>query len=61
MVPGKEALPYLNQGLQERYSIGVTPMAVIDAMSWGVVPEKVKDLVRALAEFTKVRPGSEQA
>ena len=60
MVPGKEAFSFLNQELQARYNISVTPTAVIDAMATDEVPDAMKDLVTALSEFTKVRPGSRQ-
>ena len=58
MLPGKDALRFLNQALQNDYSISLTPTAVIDAMAIDEVPKQMKDLILLLTEFTKFRPVS---
>jgi energy-coupling factor transporter ATP-binding protein EcfA2 len=58
MIPGKEAFRFVNQELQSRYHVSVTPTAVVDVMTIAEVPQSMKDLISALSAFTKVRPGS---
>jgi len=58
MVPGKDALSGVNEHLQERYGVTVTPTAIIDAMKNDEVPREIKSLLVALDEFAQVRPGS---
>jgi len=57
MLPGKDALSFLNQQLQARYSISITPTSIIDAMKKDEVPEEMKDLITRLGEFAKIKPG----
>ena len=58
MVPGKDALSRVNEHLQKRYGVTVTPTAIIDAMKNDEVPREIKNLLEALDGFAQVRPGS---
>jgi hypothetical protein len=58
MVPGKDALSGVNEHLQEKYGVTVTPTAIIDAMNNDEVPREIESLLDLLEAFTKVRPGS---
>jgi energy-coupling factor transporter ATP-binding protein EcfA2 len=51
MIPGKEALSAVNQVLQDRYSVNVTPTAIIEAMRVSEVPTEVADLLARLDSF----------
>ena len=51
MIPGKEALSYINQALQERYGISVTAGAIIDAMRVSEVPAEISKLLHRLDRF----------
>lgn len=53
IVPGKEALGFLNQRLQDRFGISITPTAIIDAMHPHEIPQQVSDLLARLGEFSK--------
>jgi hypothetical protein len=57
VVPGKDALSYLNQRLQQDYSISVTATGVIDAMTPAEVPAEMKTLVGDLTAFAVQTPG----
>lgn len=58
IVPGKSALSALNQRLQDRHGVSITPTAIIDAMWTEEVPMEISELVEALSSFARVRPGS---
>lgn len=58
MVPGKDALSGVNEHLQERYGITVTPTAIIDAMKNDEVPREIERLLVSLDAFAQMRPGS---
>ena len=58
LVPGKDAMSRLNEHLQKKYGITVTPTAIVDAMAVGEVPNEVKELVCSLDSFAELRPGS---
>jgi hypothetical protein len=53
IIPGKEALSALNALLLETCQVSVTPTAIIDAMTIDEIPQEMKDLVGALADFAK--------
>lgn len=53
MIPGKEALSYLNKKLQEEMGISVTPTSIIDAMPLADVPEEMRELISKIAEFAE--------
>ncbi len=57
MVPGKDALSFVNEQLQKRYKVTVTPSAIIDALKNEEVPESMKNLIRSLDEFTQLNHG----
>ena len=52
IVPGKQALSYVNRHLQENYSISITPTGVIQAMRRSEIPKEVESLLVKLKEFT---------
>ena len=56
LLPGKEAFSAINRGLQQRYSISVTPTAVIEAMTADEVPKDMRELIAKLNQFTKMSP-----
>lgn len=51
IIPGKEALSFLNQDLQKSCGISITPTAIIDAMLTDEVPEEMKTLIDSLNEL----------
>jgi energy-coupling factor transporter ATP-binding protein EcfA2 len=51
LIPGKDALSYVNQKLQQRYAISVTPSSIIDAMLIDEIPSEVRELVAAVNRF----------
>jgi hypothetical protein len=53
VVPGKEALSFINQRLQEQCKISVTPTGIIDAMSKDEVPDDLQQLIEALDMFSR--------
>ena len=61
MVPGKDALSCINQDLQARFSVSVTPTAIIDNMSDNDVPDSMKALMKTLAKFAGTKPGAKKS
>ena len=61
LIPGKDAIADVNQALQARYGISVTPTAIVDAMSTDEIAKQVKRLVPSLESFGKIRPGLTRA
>ncbi len=59
LLPGKEALANINATLQQRFSVSVTPTAIIDAMIEQDVPQEMLGLMNMLSEFVSLRPGEE--
>lgn len=55
IVPGKEALSSINQSLQDRYGVSVTPTAIIDVMRKEEIPKEMRNLVEALLSFANSR------
>lgn len=53
MIPGKEAMSAVNQALQDRYSVNVTPTSVVEAMSLDEVPSEMATLIRRISDFVK--------
>lgn len=58
LLPGKEALAFINRKLQEEYGVSITPTAVIEAMEAGEVPEGVRAVLREIHTFGEVRVGA---
>jgi energy-coupling factor transporter ATP-binding protein EcfA2 len=52
IIPGKEAMSFLNQHLQDEYGVSLTPTAIIDAMRTDEVPAEIQKLVRDLSKFS---------
>ena len=53
MVPGKEALSALNQRLQKKFQISVTPTSIVNAMTISEIPEEMKSLINRLSDFVR--------
>jgi energy-coupling factor transporter ATP-binding protein EcfA2 len=53
MIPGKEALGCVNQVLQDRFGVSITPTAVIEAMHVGEVPSEMSLLILKLDGFAR--------
>ena len=51
MIPGKNALSFINRCLQEDYSVSVTPTGIIGAMHVDEIPAEMRGLVESLGEF----------
>ena len=60
ILPGKEALSNINQRIQERYGVSITPTAIIDAMRIEEIPEEMRYLIDSLSDFSKISPTSEK-
>ena len=56
MIPGKEALSYLNNYLQDTLGLNITIPAIIDAMSSAEVPAEIQRLIENLAKFGALKP-----
>lgn len=56
MIPGKEAISYINGVIQPKYNVTVTPTSIIDAMKADDVPDDVKTLIAGLDKFSKEAP-----
>ena len=59
MIPGKEALSYLNNYLQDTLGLNITIPAIIDAMSSAEVPAEIQRLIENLAKFGALKPPQE--
>jgi energy-coupling factor transporter ATP-binding protein EcfA2 len=51
MIPGKDALSYINRALQEKVGVSVTPTSIIEAMRIEEVNEEAKSLMESLERF----------
>jgi hypothetical protein len=51
MIPGKEALSAINQILQRRYQVSVTPTGIIDAMRIEEIPKDMSKLIQDITNF----------
>ena len=56
MIPGKEALSYINSIIQPKYNVTVTPTSIIEAMRADEVPVGMKQLILGLEAFSKQAP-----
>jgi len=55
LIPGKEALSFINENLQKQFGVSVTPAAIVDAMMTSEIPSEMTDLIRMLEEFSAHR------
>jgi predicted ATP-dependent endonuclease of OLD family len=55
MLPGKDAWAAINESLQSKFGINVTPTAIIDAMKEDEIPQEMKNLLDGLHSFSIVR------
>jgi AAA domain, putative AbiEii toxin, Type IV TA system len=53
LIPGKEAVSFINKELQQKYGISITPTAIIDAMQQEEIPSEVVEMVNVIAKFAK--------
>lgn len=51
VIPGKEALSYLNTSLQKAYGVSLTATGIIDAMMPDEIPSEMKRLIDGLMSF----------
>ncbi|WP_206335855.1 ATP-dependent nuclease [Rhizorhabdus phycosphaerae] len=51
LIPGKDALTYVNNCIQDRYGVNVTASAVIEAMHIAEIPEEMVILINNLEKF----------
>jgi hypothetical protein len=51
ILPGKEVLSAINQGLQDRYGISLTATAIVDSMNSEEIPDDMRQLIELLADF----------
>jgi hypothetical protein len=61
LVPGKEALSFINQHVQAEYGVALTATAVLDTMRRDEVPEEMSELIGELAKFAASKPRSREA
>lgn len=52
MIPGKEALAFVNSEIQKKYGVSLTPTGIIDAMEVDEIPLEIRDLISALRGFS---------
>lgn len=58
LIPGKEALAYVNAALQAEYSVSITLSGIVDAMRLDEVPPGMRNLLNDLSVFAATRVGS---
>ena len=51
MIPGKEALSFVNKHLQDKFSISITPASIIEVMRVSEVPNEAARLIQRLETF----------
>ena len=56
VIPGKSALSFINQKLQNLYGVSLTPTAIIDAMRKEEVPIEMSELIVSLSNFSEFPP-----
>jgi predicted ATPase len=61
LIPGKDAISYLNQEIQARFGVSITATAIIDAMLEGEVPAGIREIMTLLSGFVQSRPGNRVA
>ena len=52
VIPGKDAISFVNQHLQDEYGVSLTPTAIIDAMKIDEIPIEIRDLIHGLSMFS---------
>jgi len=52
LIPGKEALSYVNNHLQADYGVSLTERSIIDAMRTEEVPDEMAGLIESLRNFS---------
>jgi len=56
MVPGKDALAFVNSKIQPKYGVSLTPTAIVEAMTVDDIPSEMRSLVAMLEKFTDLTP-----
>ncbi|RYE29333.1 MAG: hypothetical protein EOP23_21710 [Hyphomicrobiales bacterium] len=59
MLPGKEAISYINKELQDSFSTNVTSTSIIDNMKTEEIPTDMKKMIESLDSFSRKSPPSE--
>jgi hypothetical protein len=54
IIPGKDALSYVNQRLRDRFDVNVTPTSIVEAMRVTEVQNEVAVLINRLDNFSKI-------
>jgi putative AbiEii toxin of type IV toxin-antitoxin system/AAA ATPase-like protein len=55
VIPGKEAVSSVNQELQRKYDVSVTPTAIIDAMRAEEVPVDMRELIHEISQWASTK------
>lgn len=58
LVPGKDAIGFVNRSAQASCGVSVTATAVIDAMKMEEIPKSMRDLIGMLSEFSTKKPNA---
>ena len=53
ILPGKDALSYVNQRLQSEFGVSVSPSAIVDSMHVDEVAKEMKELILMLSNFAR--------
>lgn len=56
-LPGKEAVSFLNTHFQDCYGVSVTPTSIIEAMTSVDIPPDMKEMVKAISDFSSPSEG----
>ncbi len=56
LMPGKEGLSRMNQSIQEKYGVSLTPATIINAMTDAEIPGELKSLIDRIEQFSKEAP-----
>lgn len=51
LIPGKEAISFINKELQLKYGISITPTSIIDSMQQEEIPQEMISLIDLIAKF----------
>lgn len=51
LIPGKEAVSFINKELQLKYGISITPTLIIDSMQQEEIPQEMISLIDVVAKF----------
>ncbi|MEP2828910.1 AAA family ATPase [Parvibaculum sp.] len=58
LIPGKDAIGFINRSAQASHGVSVTATAIVDAMKMEELPKNMRDLIGMLAEFSSAKPNT---